>query len=173
VTDIGIRIAVSACRHAMAGNLSDTPLGMEMHVALNNPTGASGSRRTIRASVAAWLTFLSWLQAESRTAPGDGHRAEERAACLARARKAISREFDRLAKHPAYRGIAVAGTSTTVFPAYRLGEGRWWPSPDMAWAASDGTTTRMEQADLVPATTQMNGRVFTYWGAEYLTPQGC
>lgn len=161
-----IRLSSAACRHAVLGSLADT--APEMHVAITQGIKSrSGHIRSVEAPVEAWLGFLSWLQAEARTVHGDDHKAQARAATLQRAHARIAQEFDRLAKHPAYRGIAVRGTDTAQLPAYRCGEGRWWPSPDMAVAASDGTTLEVEAVILCPATTSMNSQKFTYWGPLY------
>jgi len=169
VTDISIRISATACALAREGSLVHHPGGDLMHVAIGQSVKA-GSRRRVRASVEVWLAFLDWLRSQTETIPGDTYEEQRRAGALIRARRAIAKEFDRLAKHPAYRGIGIAGTSSLVLPAYRMGEGRWWPTPDMAAAAADGTTLVMKRAELVPVWRTVVGREFTEWTAN---PPGC
>lgn len=164
---LSIRLSHAACTYATHSDFADSGLAGEMHVALNtSKPSPAGVERSVTASIPAWLTYLSWLQAESQTIPGATKKEEARAACLGRAAVTISREFMRLARHPAYRGVAVVGTSTTVFSAVRLvGQERWWPTIDMAFANSDGSTTETEYATLTPKKRTMNGRIFTEWVA--------
>ena len=164
---LSIRLSHAACTYATHSDFADAGLAGEMHVALNtSKPSPAGVERTVTASIPAWLTFLSWLQAESQTIPGATKKEEARAACLGRAAVTISREFYRLARHPAYRGLGVAGTSTTLLPAVRMaGADRWWPTIDMAFANSDGSTAETEYATLTPKKRAMNGRIFTEWVA--------
>lgn len=162
MTPLSIRLSDAACRHATEGDLAHSERGMECHVALNLGERVGQSRR-VTMSVEAWLILLGWLQREKVTVPGATTSEQARAACLGRAHRKISREFMRLAKHPAYRGVAVAGTSTTKFPAYTATGDRWWPTPDMAFANSDGTDMKIQVTELVPRERWMNGRIFTEW----------
>lgn len=159
-----IRLSTAACGYAVGGRLNSTDAGAEMHVAITRGIRSrSGKIRSISAPVEAWYAFLLWLEPNALTAPGASHSEQVRAACLMRARDRIAAEFDRLAKHPAYRGVAVRGVDTTEFPAYRCGDGRWWPSPDMALAASDGSTLRVTATTLKPHRVMSNSQQFTSW----------
>lgn len=164
---LSIRLSHAAVTATTHSDFADDGLRGEMHVALNtSKPSPTGVERTVTASIPAWLTLLSWLQVESVTIPGATRGEERRAACLSRAATTIDREFMRLARHPAYRGVAVVGTSTTVFSAVRLkGQDRWWPTIDMAFANSDGSTAEVQHATLTPTKRTMNGRVFTEWVA--------
>ena len=162
-----IEIAVSdaaalAARRGHLQHLGDA--GIEMHLALGVPLGDAGrftSRYT--ASPEAWDTFVAWAATAGAVRPGATDAAQREARAISRARETVNTTLDRLARHPGYRGVAMAGRHVVVLPARRCGEGRWWPTRRMALANSDGTSLTVEMTDLVPDLIRRRGRVFTMW----------
>lgn len=122
MTDLTMRVSELTCLDALHGSLSQTSAGAVMHVAIGKGRKAR-TVRTMTAPVDAWLAFEGWCRAEARILSGDGYTANQRAVRLRRAADRIATEFDRLAKHPAYRGIAVAGAQRRAPPRLPHGPG--------------------------------------------------
>jgi hypothetical protein len=136
-----------------------------MHVALMHPVGrrkgAHGPLVRVDADPNAWSAFAAWLSGRSTVPPGSTKAAERHADRYARARATIARELTKLAAHPGYRGVAVVGMSRVALPAYRYGDGRWWPTSTMAFRHGDGST--LEHVTLQPEGVEIRKRRYTRW----------
>ena len=177
MTVLVMGLAESVARAAVMAELEDLgAAGQEMHVALTDPRtphlqgGVTWCR--YEASPEAWDALAVWCSQTGLVAPGAPPEARKRAARHMKAARRIVDELARLAKHPAYQGVAVIGTDPTVLPARRCGGGRWWPTARMALGHSDGSTASVEYDELRPEIVKRGSRVFTRWTASVGSDHG-
>lgn len=167
-----LRLSKRVARAAIAGDLAwSSALGEEMHVALTRPVRPpKGAWASYRATPDAWEALAAWCAQNGRVGIGEPRDLRSLADALLRAESRIRAELDRLAKHPAYAAVAVAGVDATCLPARRCGEGQWWPTTRQALIHSDGSTTAVTEATLEPRIVRRGGRVFTLWSADRDAP---
>lgn len=168
---IGVTISARAVQIAVdRGYAASSDAAMEMHTRLMHPTAkrkfGATTAVTIHADPDLWADLAAWCDERSVIRHGDGDARQREAAVLGRASAKIAGELERLAKHPAYRGVGVRGHDRRALPARRCGEGRWWPTTAQARAHSDGTTFAVEEATLYPRTVLNGGAVFTTWSPD-------
>jgi len=169
------RISKSVTKDALRGDLHETPAGYRMHTALLHPVKefSEGWARSyiVAADADAWDALAVWCRRESRVGPGATVTERNRGARLITTADRIDRNLLRLSGHPAYRGIAVAGTDSTVIPAVRAHrDGAWFPTVRMAVRAGGYDELALEHTELVPEVFKSKGRVFTRWSAAHPEP---
>lgn len=119
----------------------------------------------VEAPVASWDALSVWLLGHVWLPRGASQPDKLFAAKILRHRDRIAREIDKLAAHPAYRGVAVVGRDTTVLPAFGLvGDSRYWPTFRQAAKRSLAVnSTEMRSGELRPSTQKRGQRYFTHW----------
>lgn len=168
-----LEVGERAARHAIEGGLAAASgRAVDMHIALVSPLGRRqtplGWMVKADADPDAWDALAAWCERYSTVPVGASPEANREAARMARAATRIEQEMVKLAKHPGYRGVAVAGVSRVALPARRCGGGRWWPTTRMALAHSDGSTAHVEDVMLLPEQVERGRRTYTRW----LSPPG-
>lgn len=168
---IGVTVSERAVHIAIDRSYAGTSdAAMDMHRHLIHPTSkrqyGSNVAVTVHADPDLWVDFAAWCELRSTVRHGDSADRQKEASILGRAAEKITQEIDRLAKHPAYRGIGVRGRDRRALPARRCGAGRWWPTSTQARANSDGTTFTVEVATLYPQSVLQGGAVFTVWSPD-------
>lgn len=163
-----IAVPTAAVAAARRSDMSRTAAGAAMHVALGSPERiiprGFASSAYVRAEPESWEALLAWATAAGKTMPGEGSRKRPSAQRATRLAGRLDRELQRLAMHPAYRGLAVDGVDTSVLPARRkAGDDRWWPTTRLALKSSHGEPDSIEVTELEPHMERLRGRVFTVW----------
>jgi len=155
-----------------SGGSTRDDVHLALHVALTAPLSSwtlrTGRMLATDCPVAAVEALRRFCEAQAHVAIGATTAERQQAARWGRWANRLGSELDRLAKHPAYVGLAVRGMQTVVLPAYRAvpcgAEARWWPLPRMALDADRaGEASMVAYGLLTPVEVHLRGVEFTRW----------
>lgn len=154
---------------------------MAMHHALANPRRrfTQGFARMVEvgATPDEWETLATWAMREAHSFFGMDRKAQNFCRSMSRLAVKIDGELEKLARHPAYRRIGAAGTTTERLPAWRmdLGADGYLYRPTLLQclkAADFSAHSDPEQGYLEPQQEKVRGRVFTRWEFRTSVPAG-
>lgn len=148
-----------------------SPRAQEMRVALGHAKLRAGATKAMdaHADPDAWDELVIWLRDNGTLDDASvGMDEKQRAKRMILTASKIEAKIDRLADHPGYRNLGVAGVQPVALPARRCeGEDRWWPTTRLAIVRSKRGGEVIDVV-LEPHAFMSDRRLFTKW----VIPQG-
>lgn len=157
-----MRIGAGVARRVGEGLLSDSSPAGKVASRLAHPssvvTHGWATMVEVEADPWEWEVLAKWLKAHGVVRPSDPATLRNRARGFSNLARRVDTELDRLARHPGYRGVAVAGVHPILLPAFRCEE-RYAPTPErLRCGAVDP-----DVGEMVPVTMKVRSRTFTTW----------
>lgn len=156
-----MRIGAGVARRMGEGLLADSSLAGKVASRLAHPSSVVTHGWATMVEVDAepweWEVLASWLKRNGMVRPSDPATLRNRARAFMNLASRIDHQIARLANHPAYREVSVAGVHPIVLPALRCGDA-YAPTPGTAPKRCEG-----EWGELVPYAMRVRGRMFTSW----------
>lgn len=149
-----------ARRIAEATRVDSSPVGL-IGAKMAHPSSAFthgwANMVAVEAEPWEWEYLSGWLKRNGLARATDSATLRNRARAFMNLASRVDHQIARLAKHPAYRKVSVAGVHPIVLPALRCGDA-YAPTPGTAPKRCEG-----EWGELVPYAMRVRGRMFTSW----------
>ncbi len=154
-----------ARRIAEATRHDSSPVGL-IGAKLDHPSSAFthgwANMVAVEAEPWEWEQLSAWCKRNGLARATDSATLRNRArACMNLAGR-IDHQIARLAKHPAYRRVSVAGVHPIVLPALRCGDA-YAPTPGTLKVPTGHDGQVVEWGELLPYACRVRNRMFTSW----------
>ncbi len=157
VMHVGAGVARRIAEATRQGSSDIRPIGAKLDHPSSAFTHGWANMVAVEAEPWEWEYLSGWLKRNGLARATDSATLRNRARAFMNLASRIDHQIARLAKHPAYRKVSVAGVHPIVLPALRCGDA-YAPTPGTAPKRCEG-----EWGELVPYAMRVRGRMFTSW----------